>query len=87
MAQTIGEVSEMWHRYGDFFELHHEYAKKLQELSQVKVDPQSGNAHIGKLVDDMIKECEIPAEIREKVAELRMKECHSIMIVGWEENQ
>jgi len=87
MEDKLASQAFFWAEYQQFMDLHRLHADKTkeleQELSQAPDLQQSYVDHLKKKLQERLSE----EEIKEKIADLCMKECHSIMIVGWEDDK
>lgn len=76
---------EVWARYQIFTELHRIYNDKLEEVAKVDINEATVKyPGFEQQRENIMKERMTDKDIDEKLADLCLKECHSIMIVGWE---
>jgi len=76
-----------WHKYQLFYDLQREYNAKLKEIEE-ELNTREGLQQ--SYVDHLrtkLQERFTYKEIDESIADLCLKECHSIMVVGWEEDK
>jgi len=84
MEDKLASQPYFWSEYQEFMDLHRFYNEKTVELEQELLKQPDMKPtyveHMRKRLQDRVSE----KEIDEKIADLCMKECTSIMIVGWE---
>jgi len=84
MEDKLASEQYFWAQYQEWMDFNRDYNEKTRELEQELLKtPDLKPAyveHMQKRLRDRIPE----KEIDEKIAEFTMKECHAIMIVGWE---
>lgn len=87
MEDKLATQPHFWAAFQEFIDLHRMYNEKTKELDEElssKTDfVASYVEHTRKRLHDRLSE----KEIDEKVADLCMKECHSIMVIGWEDDK
>jgi len=87
LGDKISGLPELWARYQIFTEMHKIYNEKLAEIESIEIEPNSKYEGFVQQRDNILNERMTVKEIDEKVADLCLKECHSIMIVGWESDK
>ena len=85
MEDKLATQPYFWAQYQEFIDLHRDFNDKAKELETTldnnsEVQPNYREHLKKRLEQDRMTD----KEIDEKIADLCMKECHSIMIVGWE---
>lgn len=87
MEDKLATQPYFWAQFQEFTALHSRYNERTleleEELDQRADLEKSYKEHLRARLRDRIPE----KDIIEKVADLCMKECHSIMVVGWEEDK
>lgn len=87
MEDKLATQPYFWAQYQEFIASHNRFnqiALELEgEINQRDNLEKSYKEHLKARLSDRIPE----QDINERVADLCMKECHSIMIVGWEEDK
>jgi len=73
-----------WIRFQEFIQDHREFNIKAVELVQSLEKKEGVNKTYIETAKERVLDTLKPKEIRELMAELCLKECHSIMVVGWE---
>jgi len=84
MEDKLASEQYFWAAYQDWMDLNRDYNERARELEQELLkQPDMKPAyleHMQKRLQERLSE----KDIDEKIAEFTMKECHAIMIVGWE---
>jgi hypothetical protein len=84
MENQLATKPHYWSKFQDFLELNYLYNEKLEAIKEEMKNKEglsdSYAQHLKKKIDDSFTK----EEINHLLAELALKECHTIMIVGWE---
>jgi hypothetical protein len=84
MENYLANKSFFWSRYQIFVQLHDNYNTKLTTLFEESKNKEGVSKSFTDHLKSKMKETWTSKEMDEKIADLSMKECHTIMIVGWE---
>jgi len=87
MEDKLATQPYFWAEYQEFINLHRLYIDKTRELEEELTQRTDLQASYAEHLKKRLQERPSEVEIKEKIADLCMKECHSIMIVGWQENK
>ncbi len=84
MGERLSNKPYLWSRYQIFMELNRDYNTRAKDLiAELETKTEISESYVkhvkGKLLDQYTE-----AQINENIADLCLKECHAIMIVGWE---
>ena len=87
MGDKLASQPYFWAEYQEFMDIYRYYNDKTVELEQELLKQPDLKPlyveHMRKRLQDRVPE----QEIDEKIADYCMKECNSIMIVGWENDK
>ncbi len=87
MEDKLATQPFFWAEYQSFIDMQKVYTEKTKELEEeLRNQENMEMSHFEHLVK-RLRDRMTDIEVQEKMADLCMKECHSIMIIGWEDDK